>query len=457
MTGPRAGGSSRFDWEREGMAVGTTLDATHAVVVLGDDPVATTLVALGIGRAQSGRRRVAVGDLFGEAAPIQALVGDDDAHGIVDSFVYGVSLNRIARPVEGEGELFVMPSGSEPIDHAEVLPHSRWRRLASGFREVGALLVLAAPASAPKVEELVAMTDGAVLVGELVPAQLAVSQVLAGVRAPRPTPTPPVVGLPDEPAVAAPPAAPSKRAWTKWAVGALLLAVLGGIFAWLAWRPYADGPSRPVTPPRDTAAASTQLPVAPVGAGTADSAALDTAAVDTTRPPGAVAGPITNPGDSARASAWAVVFKNFNTKAGVLLTLHNIARNAIPAATYAPVQQQGATWYQLVAGASASRAGADSLVAAARARRDPELEPVTVGRFPLAYLVHAAVAPAAAPRLVGQLVERGHPAYALRQADNTVHVYVGAFESAAQAAPVGAELQASGLAPTLAYRLGRVF
>lgn len=455
MTAPRTGGPSRFDWEREGMAVGTTLDATHAVVVLGDDPVATTLVALGIGRAQSGRRRVAVGDLFGEAPPIEALVTGDDPHGIVDSFVYGVSLNRIARPVEGEGELFVMPSGSEPIDHEEVLPHPRWRRLASGFREVGALLVLAAPASAPKVEELVAATDGAVLVGELVPPQLAVAQVLAGVRAPRPTPAPAVTGLPDEPAGTTAAAAPAARSWTRWAVGGLILAALGAIVAWLAWRPYADGPARPTRPPRDTAVASTQLPITPPGAG-ASVGAVDTTAIDTTRPPGAVAGPITNPADSLRAVAWAVGFKNFNTPAGVLLALHG-ARNALPAATYAPVQQQGATWYQLVAGAFADRRAADSLLAAARSRRDPELEPVVVGRFPLAYVVHARVTPADAPRLVGQLVERGHPAYGLRQADGTVTIYVGAFESAAQAAPLGAALQSSGLAPALAYRLGRVF
>ena len=86
-----------FDWEDAGARLGSELDHHHAIVVLGDDVVATAEVALGIGRAQSTRRRVAVCDLLGEAPPIQALVESDDLHGIVDSFTYGVSLNRIAR------------------------------------------------------------------------------------------------------------------------------------------------------------------------------------------------------------------------------------------------------------------------------------------------------------------------------------------------------------------------
>ena len=155
-----------FDWEAAGRELGERLSAYHSLVVIGVDPVTTGRVAIGIARAQSDHRRVAVGDLFAESPPIQALVYTDDPHGLVDSFLYGVSLSKIAHEVPGAGQLFVMPSGTEPPNYEEILPNPRWHRLAAGFREVGALLVLAAPASAPHIEDLVAATDGAILVGE---------------------------------------------------------------------------------------------------------------------------------------------------------------------------------------------------------------------------------------------------------------------------------------------------
>jgi len=427
----------------------------HAVVVIGDDPDATARVALGIGRAQSGRRRVAVGDLLGEAPPLQSLVTGDDPHGLVDSFVYGVSLNRIAHQVPDAGELYVLPSGSEPLDYDELLAHTRWRRLASGFREVGALLVLAAPASAPRVADLVAATDGAVLVGEMVPRELPVARVLAGVRAPRAgrgaamMPTPDVTPT----AIAAAPPPRSRARVPQRVLAAALVLALVSVGVWLARRPFAEGPRPRAEPTTDTAGAARVAGITP---GASPGALDSSAVVDTTRPPGAVAGPVTNPADSGRAVAWGVAFKNFNTQAGVLLTLHS-ARNALPAATFAPVQQQGSRWYQLVAGAFADRRGADSLLVVARDSLDSELEPVAVVRLPFAYLVQSRVTAANARRIVGQLVERGHPAYALRQPDGTVNIYVGAFESPAQAALLLAPLQASGLTPALTYRVGRVY
>ncbi|MFL5582792.1 MAG: hypothetical protein ACJ8AO_20700, partial [Gemmatimonadaceae bacterium] len=353
------------------------------------------------------------------------------------------------------GELFVLPSGSEPIDYEELLRHPRWRRLASGFREVGALLVLAAPASAPHVAELVAATDGAVLVGELVPRELPVAKVLGGVRAPRAGRGAVLMPTPDVTPTAVPTAPPtrSRGRVLQLTVAAALVLALVAVGLWLAGRPLANGPRPQTEPTKDTTGANRVAGITP-GASTT---ALDSlAVVDTSRPPGAVAGPVTNPADSARAVAWAVAFKNFNTQAGVLLTLHS-ARNALPAATFAPVQQQGSRWYQLVAGAFANRRSADSLLVVARDSLDSELEPVSVVRLPFAYLVQARVNTANASRIVGQLVERGHPAYALRQPDGTVNIYVGAFESPAQAALLLAPLQASGLTPALTYRVGRVY
>jgi hypothetical protein len=121
------------------------------------------------------------------------------------------------------------------------------------------------------------------------------------------------------------------------------------------------------------------------------------------------------------------------------------------------VQQQGARWFLVVGGAYATRREAEAMLATLRTTRDPDADPVSVVAVPYAFLVHERVAARDAARLVGQLVERGHPAYALRQANGTVNVYVGAFESPTQAALVAGSLESSGLTPTLAFRLGRVF
>ena len=152
--------------------------------MLGLDPVVTGRVAVGLARAQSGQRRVAVGDLFAESPPIQDLVNNDDPHGIVDSFLYGVSLTKIARPVPDAGQLYVMPSGTEPPSYDEILPNPRWHRLAAGFREVGALLVLAVPTTAPQLEKLVAAMDGVVFVGDAAASEVPVARVIGSVREP---------------------------------------------------------------------------------------------------------------------------------------------------------------------------------------------------------------------------------------------------------------------------------
>ena len=80
-----------------------------------------------------------------------------------------------------------------------------------------------------------------------------------------------------------------------------------------------------------------------------------------------------------------------------------------------------------------------------------------VVRVPLALLLEAGVPRGAAPARVTALVARGVPAYALLQDDGTVRLFAGAFETAAAAVLLGADLRAAGLAPQLAYRTGRTF
>lgn len=433
MTAPR------FDWQHEGRLVGESLDGLHAILVLGDDATATALVALGIGRTQGRRRRVAVADLLGDAPPIQELVSGDDAHGITDSFSFGVSLNRIAHPVPGSGELFVMPSGSEPLEHAEILPNERWRRLASGFREVGALLVLAAPASAVGVEVLAQATDGVVLVGEVVPAALPVALVLATVRAPAPAPV-----------FAAPPAAkgpPPRRSFRRAqaAAGIVIAALLGLAGVWLAQRPMAST-RRPVAPPDRGGLVAASL-----------ASATDTESAGGIAPQDDAALPVVeNPADSTLAAAWVVELVKENTPAGASASLARL-RDQLPAATVGPVIVNDGAWYRVVGGANRERAGADSLL---RALRESGALTATTGmveRLPLAFLVRERVGAQAVDGPLRDLHRRGLPAYALQQDDGTVNIYVGAFESPDQAGLAAPALRQAGLSPRLAHRLGRTF
>ncbi|MGZ8414760.1 MAG: hypothetical protein ACXW05_18690, partial [Gemmatirosa sp.] len=165
MTEPAAG--TLPVWHDEGRRVASALDAVGSALVVGRDPEIAAWVALGIARAQAERRRVAIADLVGEVGPLQALVDqDDDPHGISDSFLYGVSLNKIARPADAAGNLFLLPSGSEAVAVEEIFRSDRWRRLASGFREVDALLLLVAHADTPGLDALATSVDGVVIAGD---------------------------------------------------------------------------------------------------------------------------------------------------------------------------------------------------------------------------------------------------------------------------------------------------
>jgi len=209
-------------WELAGQQVAAALDGVCAAVVIGEDLSATAYVALGIARAQAKRRRAAVADLIGEAPPIQALVPDDASYGLSDGILYGVSITKLAYQVEGIPNLHILPSGSGPIDHEAVLRSERWARLAEGVREVGALLLVAAPGRAKGLESIVAAMDGVVAVGASpvppglrlitrVPAALAV-QAPARVRARTPasgqTSVRPITPPLGSPVQEAPPATP---------------------------------------------------------------------------------------------------------------------------------------------------------------------------------------------------------------------------------------------------------
>lgn len=436
-------------WVNDGMRVGATLDDAHLILVLGNDPRATALAALGIARAQATRRRVALGDLLGDAEPIQELLNVDDPHGLADSFLYGVSINKIAQAVPQYGDLYVLPSGSEVPGYDVIFTNARWRRLAAGFRETGSLLVVAAPARAEHVADVVGLTDGVVLVGDPEVAGMDDEKVIARVAPVAATAALPnaEAGAPEEGAVVIGEPGSERSRWLSPAAlggGALaLVLVIMGI--WFAARPLVRG-HEPLWLSRERSASA---------AGAVPST-LDSMRPDSTAVPSAPALTPANSADSANAAAYAVVVARFNTRSGAQIWLQRNA-DSLPSATFAPFRVNGETWYRAVAGSFLTRAGADSLLQELSTKGVIRPDSDNVIRAPFAFLVDSVTAEAV-PGMLSYLRRAGQPVYALRQADGSARLYTGAFESAAEAALDFDAIRSGGnIKPVLVYRIGRVF
>jgi len=443
---PNDHGATEDAWVVDGLRVGASLDAAHVVLVLGDDPRRTALAALGVARAQSSHRRVALGDLLGDAEPIQQLLNGEDLHGLSDSFVFGVSLNKIAQPVPQYGELYVLPSGAEVPAYEDIFTNARWKRLAAGFRETGALLVVAAPAHAAHVADVVGLADGAILVGEAQLADVNVDKLLGRVRAPEPNED--ATPASDDVAIAA--GSPAPPWWRRLPVppaaagiGLALAIALGGIGVWLAARPLASGhePST-VVRRRNMGAAAGAMP------STLDSLHADSAGARATLIPA-------NPGDSAAAAGYVVLLARFNTLGGVQIWLQANQRD-LPGATFSPIIVRGERWYRALAGSYATRAEADSLLAVLRQQGQLGAGYGEVLRAPLSFLVDSVKADAV-PAMLKYFAGRGQAVYALRQADGSARLYADAFESPQEAALFIDEVRSSGIRPVLVYRIGRVY
>jgi SPOR domain len=433
-----------FDWEAAGRGLGESLNLHHSIVVVGRDPEHAGQVALGVGLAQSAHRRVSIGDLFADSPPLKRLVNDDDAHGLVEAISYGISLSRVARAVSGSSRLFVMPSGAEPPDYEELFASPRWARVAEEFRKADALLILVAPATARGIAELVASTDGVVVVGDAMPAGVPTSAIVALLRETRPAAPP----APRE--QRAPRPAPlSRRSFRVTSMpGLALLGLIVVLVGWLAYRPLAGGPAR-LGPKPDTV--NHRAIPAPIAVQPANPAAegVDTAAIDTPFL-------VLNPADSATAAAWGVELVSENTLAGAILKLQQDGKS-VPTETFSPAKLQGGTWYKMISGAYGGRAEADSLLRALRQRKFLERSSGTVVRLPFAFLIDSGLPPSAVPGMVSMWGFRGQPAYALKQENGSAWLLVGAYESVSQSAMAVASLRASGIKPLLVYRKGRSF
>jgi hypothetical protein len=426
----------------EGRRIGAGLDTRNAIVVVGRVPDDAAAVALGIGEVQSTKRRVVVADLAGDTPALARLTTSDDPHGLSDSFRYGVSLNRVAQPVGEGGNLFVLPSGTEPVADEEIYRNDRWRRLVAGFREVGALLVLVAPRNAAALEVLIGYTDGVVPVGHIEVPGLVIAHAEDAARvASRPRPDRAPSGT--RPA----PPAPPRRFGGRVLAGAGVVAAAVLVLVALGIRGRAHGETSLAM--ADSANADSAAVAAATSARSVESAS---AAVAPDIPP------IRNPADSAIATAYAIEIAKFSTPTGALMRVRDELPKTAPAATFGVVAigADATLWYRVISGAATARSGADSTLATLRATKaidDPAAGAIV--SVPFAYRLQSAVAPASLPAMIDGYLARGVPAYALLQDDGTATVYAGAFESAEQAALFTTYLRAAGVEPALTYRLGR--
>ena len=276
MTGLPA--SAPESWENEGQQLAPLFDTICAAVIAGTDTQAAAQTAIGIARVQGARRRVAIADLIGEAPALEALNRSEDPHGISDSFLYGVSLNRIARQVNAAGSVFLMPSGTEAVAHEAVYANERWRRLAAGFEQVGALLLIVAVPGTPGFAELCSYVGAVMPVGDTrFPTPVGIA-IIAPPAAPAPPPPPPP---PEEHVARAREAATEttdgKRRKLMAAVVALFAVAIAVGAYWSKILPLLPAPIASMFTP--AAADSTAMLVAPTPMDTAPIPGLTTAPV----------------------------------------------------------------------------------------------------------------------------------------------------------------------------------
>ena len=444
-------------WEAEGRRLAAAVDGVSAALVTGHDAPAVAHLALGIAAEQAGRRRVAVADLAG-SGPLSRLVSDqvtdEDPHGLADVFLYGMSMNRVARQLDAEGRLFVVPAGTEPLP-AEFYAHDRWRRVRDGFHDVGALLLVVAPTDTPELPRLAQLLDGTVAADHGEAAQ-AMPNVLATARTPDtalPMPGAPRVRSTTQTALApAPP--PKRRIHPALLAAAGLLLVAGLVWAALyVGRPDAD--ARPIARPEETtrtAPGAAALPVAADSAASADTAPA--AAADTS----ALAAPaVANPEDSTRAAAYAVELLMAPTE-DAARRLFRIRSPQLLAATLTPVTgPDGSTiGYRVSAGAYEGQADARAILAVARRDGMVRAGGGTLTRLPYAVQLESGVPLDSLRTVLNRFAALGVAAYAMRQGTADSHnVYAGAFAEPREARALLAELQAAAIPAALVVRTGR--
>ncbi|HMJ19144.1 MAG TPA: hypothetical protein VK478_12190 [Gemmatimonadaceae bacterium] len=431
---PNVTGGRPIAWEDAGRQIAQILGSYSALIITSSDPVAAAHVALGIAAAEASHRRIVIGDLVGDLPALRSLIKDEDPHGIADSFLYGVSLNKIGYEVEGRPNVYVMPSGTEPTIGADIFRSARWKKLGAGYGQMGALLLLVARSDAPGLGELAEQIDGVVLVRDVELPNAPSALVLA--RVPTPTPTLKV----QLHRISARAADWRKHKWLYPAVGVLTLLLVAALGLALVLARVRSTPR--VATPKAAPAAPAPTPPPP-------------------RPPPETlyVAPPQNVNDSASASAFSVELLVANTAEGANLFVRKNGA-ALPSATVSPVSidPERSTWYKVTAGAYTRRYQADSLLLALRRSSLLTDSAGSVTRTPLALLVDSVPTQGgivdAVRATVQKYTARGLPVYALIQDGGGALLYAGAFAAADQSAGLIRTLRGAGLKPVLVYRTG---
>jgi hypothetical protein len=137
---------------------------------------AETAIELSSAWAGNGRR-VVLADLFLESPVLHEVAGIENLEGMVDVFLYGASISRSARPIEGRS-FYLIPAGTYTTDDEAIYRHGRWPKLVAGFKDADASLVLFAPADAPELPALAQWATEVILLGA--PADASVLTPLLG-------------------------------------------------------------------------------------------------------------------------------------------------------------------------------------------------------------------------------------------------------------------------------------
>ena len=425
-----------------------------------------------------GGRRIVLADLDVESPLLHELAGVENLEGFVDVFLYGASIARSARPVEGRA-FFLIPAGTYTPDARAIYRHPRWPKLVAGFRDAGASLVLfgsadsvdlgalsewisyaillGAPADAESVERLAAaeVEIRALIVQPGVESSGRVTSpppVFAPPPAEAPAPPPPAAPTPapttePEPvrrgpdaALSLPPAPVRERRRTRGLAGLLWFLLALAVMAAAGYIVTILRPDLVRWPALGGASADTAPAVIPP----------------------ATARPAPTPaGEPLPYSVQVIAFQSFDAARERLLAQRESLED-VPV-LIAPEEIQGIRYYKILAGAledtAAARALRERLVEVGAVEEEDAAGAWTlIQETPLAFDLGEYATRDSATSAGDSLLALNIPAYSLPLAysDGTRRwrVYGGAYRDTASAAAMGELLSSAGLTPRLVARTG---
>lgn len=436
-------------------AAGTEATVLEAVAAATDDSAGAMLLVAGARARRDGwAARAVVGltaalDEAGRALLLTELTSDrpelherfdvDNVEGLVDVFLFGASLHRIAHQPPGHGFYFA-PRGAHLPDPREVLSHDRWTHLVARFSRASSLLMIYVPADTPGLELLARRVGRAVLLAapdelselaDALPGECSVGAVLRPASAAESEAA--MAVSPDEPAGAvhedrliqelvASQRRARRRRWLFAFVGMLVLAALA-VGGWMALQYYQVGD---------------------VGR-TIEAGAAGVAAAEPVESPVPFSVVIESYQDLGAARERVVALRDDEPEIGFAIT---------------PVLQDSVVYYQIVAGPVADSAGASALLQRlvdAGHKRDAQQS--AVRNTPLAYNLGDFETAAAAEARGAGLRDAGVPTYVIEVPRTSgppqYRLYAGAYEERDQAEVMAQFLRDAGVDAPLVRRIGR--